>query len=180
MKKNFLTIMLLFCWSIVKAQSGDTPKWVMTEWTNLTAEGGHWIADNLAHKSENEPYDAYGLEWSWGIGNKSVIGRLYGIINNKDIGTFWEFRNYWDPKQKKYVLIQFGSDGTFGSGSAHLNGNIIEAIQTFYAPNGSSYMVRHESETTSKLHMTTSFRQDENGKWVKNRNYTWHKKPTRR
>lgn len=59
-------------------------------------EVGTWIADNAEYKSDNEPYDAYGMEWKWGVGQKSLTGRLYAIKDGKDIGSLFQFRRYWD------------------------------------------------------------------------------------
>jgi hypothetical protein len=89
------------------------PAVVTDNWERLI---GTWIADNSAFKDANDTTDAYGIDWSWGLGRKSLIGRLYGIKDGKEIGTFWEFREFWDPGQGQVMATQFGGNGTYGVG----------------------------------------------------------------
>jgi hypothetical protein len=39
--------------------------------------------------------DAYGITWEWGLNKKSPVDRLYGLRDGKEVGTFWEFREFW-------------------------------------------------------------------------------------
>ena len=94
------------------------PQWLLDDWAARTAGTGTWITDNSAYKNENEPFDAYGLQWAYGIGKKHLNGRLYCIRDGKDIGAVWQFLEFWDPAAGEARIVQIGSDGTVGQGLA--------------------------------------------------------------
>ncbi|HCU49636.1 MAG TPA: hypothetical protein DGG94_07525, partial [Micromonosporaceae bacterium] len=70
-----------------RQQAEVPPKWVQADWEYYTRGTGKWIADNSAHKNENEPWDAYRLEWTWGLGKKTLRGRLLAMKDGKDAGV---------------------------------------------------------------------------------------------
>lgn len=179
-KKYFIPIIVTLLVSIFEtnAQENDIPE---TFLKSINSDIGIWIADNSEYKSKEEPYEAYGLEWKYGIGNKSLIGRLYGIKDGKDIGTFWEFRNYWDSDKKTAMLMQFGSDGTIGVGPfTTMNANETELKQVFTTPNGFQYNVGHKTKIIDSLkHIGSSFSIDEKDAWKKNRTYIWEKQSSK-
>ncbi len=151
------------------------PQWFIED---LKANIGTWIADNKAFESATEPYDSYGMEWRWGLGNTSMIGRLYGISNGKEMGDFWQFRQYWDNQNNRAVIEQFGFQSVVGVGQLKpLATNQTESIQTFSMADGKSWQVKHVSKTSAHILETTSYRLDENKQWIKDRSYQWHKQP---
>lgn len=173
MKKTLYLIAFFFLMTNL-GRSQDIPGWMTREWKNLTNGTGIWIADNSTYKSDSEPYDQYGLEWEYGLGEKSVIGSLYGIISGKKVGTFWEFRSFWDPVKNKGITLQIGPDGTFGLGEISLiDPDTVQTIQTFYTPVGKSFEIKHYSLTTKYEHNTCSYTLDKNNHWIKNRTYQW-------
>lgn len=166
-------LLLLFVTNSIYSQSYEIPSWLLQEWSYLTHGKGQWIADNAPFKNNNEPYDAYQLEWNWGIGKKSIVGKLNAMQNGKVVGAFWEFRTFWHPGKQKAFTEQFGGDGTYGIGEINREEEDLIMLQTFYSPDGSSYKVGHKTLTSDKEHKTTSFQINENGEWIKNREYTW-------
>lgn len=158
------------------APAGQTaaviPAEVTTNWEQLV---GTWVADNSAYKSDQDPFDGFGLEWSWGIDRKSVVGRLYGIQDGQEAGTFWEFREYWHPGDQTLVTMQFGVGGTFGVGPhEHQGEGRSEMLQTFYRPaDGVVFRVGHRSVLRGDEQLTESFDVDEAGAWTPRRSYTW-------
>ncbi|MCB0496187.1 MAG: hypothetical protein KDC79_08625 [Cyclobacteriaceae bacterium] len=159
-------------------QPSDIPDWLLKEWESRTQDSGLWIADNSKYKSENEPYDAYGMKWEYGIGKKVVKGRLFVIKEGKDIGTLWEFLLFWDPAEKKAIIQQFGSDGTFGSGEISLESqHMSKSLQTFSSPAGIQFKTGHKSDYSNQEYIkTTSYSILEDGSWSENRVYYWKSK----
>jgi len=149
------------------------PDWVAQ---SMAARVGVWIADNSLHRSEAEPWEAYGIEWTWGLGQRSLIGRLYGIRDGKDVATFWQFREYWHPGEKQLVALQFGADGTVGIGP-HIRkaDGSDEILQVFYAPDGSASRIGHRSTLRGDEQVSQSFDVSEDGTWAPRRSYVWRK-----
>lgn len=149
------------------------PRWLHDHMAALTAGTATWVTDNSKFKSADEPFDAYATSWSWGLGRQSLKGRLYGIKDGKEAGTFWEFRLYWQPSEKKAVMLQFGN-GAVGEGTMwEVGPDSTESDQTFSWPDGSQTRLRHLSRLTGGEHLTASF--DWSGtEWQPRRTYLWH------
>ncbi len=151
------------------------PQWFIED---LKSNVGTWIADNKAFESETEPYDSYGMQWRWGLGHTSMTGRLYGMSDGKEMGDFWQFRQYWDNQNNRAVIEQFGFQSVVGIGQLKpLGTNQTESIQTFSMADGKSWQVKHVSKTGPHILETTSYNLDENKQWIKDRSYQWHKQP---
>jgi hypothetical protein len=137
---------------------------------------GRKITDNAAYQNENEPFEAYRMEWSWSIGEKSIAGYLFGLQEGKEVGPFWEFKVFWHPGEQKLKIYQFGSNGTVGIGSIeHKGGHKTEALQTFYNPDGTRSMIGHREDVVDGATHTASFDVDEDGVWTPRRSYIWHR-----
>lgn len=148
------------------------PQWYLDNIEFLTRDGGRWIASNADYQSENEPMEAYVMEWKKGYAN-SMTGRLYGVVDGKPTGDFWRFRQYWHPGEGKAVLEQFGFDGAVGLGTLWRDGDVNKTLQTFYTPDGGENDQGHEAHNPdADTHVTTSFDVVE-GAWSKRRTYTW-------
>lgn len=154
------------------------PQAVLDGWARLV---GTWIADNTAYKSDADPYDAFGIEWSWGIGQKSLVGRLYGIQGGQDVATFWEFREFWHPGEARVVPMQFGAGGVVGTGWHEFQADgRSEMLQTFFDPAaGTVTSIGHRSELSGDRHVTQSFTVEADGTWTPQRSYTWIRQPAR-
>jgi hypothetical protein len=149
------------------------PQWVIDHWAAHTAGDGVWQADNSAHKNEQEPFDAYGMKWEWGIGKKSLKGRLYCIQEGKDVGTVWEFLNYWDPNTQNHRMVQLGSDGTLGQGEITLQEDgTTRSAEQFKSPAGGGFEVGHHIWFEAGEMYTQSYNIAE-GEWTKRRLYIW-------
>ena len=175
MKKIILLVTsIIACATCFAQQPGSYEQYIR----EIEKEMGTWIADNTQYKSDQEPYDAYGLEWKKGSVGTTLIGRLFGLKDGKEVGTFWEFIRYWDPVKKETIVMQFGADGTMGTGAlTHTGENSIELLQVFSQPGGVSYRVGHRTTVGKEDERTgTSYSINEKNEWQQNRTYTWKRK----
>ena len=160
------------------SENDSPPKWLTEHFEFMTEGTGRWIADNSKFKSENEPFDAYGTEWTWGVGKQSIKGRLFALKDKKEVATFWEFRVFWHPEKRQAIIQQFGAGGVFGVGEMRVietesgSENITE--QDFYVPNGTDFQEMHRLVERTGEHETQSF-QMESGRWKAQRKYIWKK-----
>jgi hypothetical protein len=179
--KKTLTIsatLLLLSLSVHSDDSGPpnaAPAWFLEEIATLTHGSGRWITDNASYKNENEPYESYATEWKASFDGTSMTGRLYGIIDGKEVGEFWQFRQYWHPGRKEAIVEQFGWGGTVGIGVAWHEDGETKSDQSFFAVDGSVNRTGHISSfPDSSTHVTASF--DIVGdEWQPRRVYTWLK-----
>lgn len=180
--RTSLSLTLLFLLIGVAAQpdasvaqdNSAIPDWFTQHMEEMTQGNGRWIADNAAYKSDAEPYDAYGLEWTWGIGQKSLTGRLFAMQDDEELGTIWKFREVWHPGEQQVYLYQYGSDGTFGVGTVHLSeGNIRQSDQTFFNPDGTTFRSGHRMEIVGDEQRAQSFNIMPDGTWQERRSYVW-------
>lgn len=152
------------------------PKWLTDHFEFLTSGTGRWIADNSKFKSEREPFDEYGIEWTWGLGKKTLKGRLFALRDKKELGTFWDYRIYWHPQQRKVIAQQFNGGGIFGEGEMKLTESdgkaVIELEQTFFGPDGTSWKQLHKNIDGKDDFQGESFNFI-NGKWNADRVYIW-------
>jgi len=164
--------------SSAQARPVPAPPEVAVQWGRLV---GTWITDNGEYKNENDPNDAFGLEWTWGVGRRSLVGRLYGIVDGKETVTFWQFREFWHPGTATLVLTQFSGGGAYGEGPHTVQPDgTSEMVQTFYDPvAGTTTKVGHRSTLDGDVHTTTSFDVDARGTWTPRRTYTWHRQAGR-
>jgi hypothetical protein len=150
------------------------PDWAREHMAGMVAGTGRWIASNADYVSEQETDDAYGLEWSWGLGQQAVHGRLFGLRDGVETGTYWEMHTYWHPAERRLVAEQFGGNGAFGTGTLVPAGDgNVEIDQVFYAPDGSSSRTLHRSTHTATEQSGGSFDYVD-GEWQARRHYTWH------
>ena len=153
--------------------SQKVPDWFQQ---NMKQTVGTWVTTNKEYQNENEPMESYGMNWKWGIGKQSIVGELYGFINNKKVGPFWEFRQYWDFNKNQGVLVQYAPNGTVGLGPLKvLENDMVEITQVFTTSNGGQSKHGHRSTLNGNEFISSSFLIDASGKWSKNRSYTWHK-----
>ena len=179
--KNALVLVAVMGLIAVNVQSqeaelpGSPPAWFLDEIAALTSGSGRWIADNSRYRNENEPYEAYATEWKSAFDGMSMNGRLYGIIDGKEVAEFWQFRQYWHPGEKKAVVEQFGWGGTVGIGTSWRDGEETKSDQSFFGVNGSVNRTGHVSSfPDSDTHVTASFNIVD-GEWQPQRVYTWRR-----
>ncbi|MEZ5344820.1 MAG: hypothetical protein R2681_04600 [Pyrinomonadaceae bacterium] len=171
-------LLLAFLCSISFGQNTDDqmPEWLREHMEFMTAGTGRWTTDNSKYMSENEPFDEYGTEWKWGIGKKSIKGRLFGLKDNKEAGDFWEFYLYWHPQKRAAILQQLNSAGVFGSGEMRSveSGDAVERMteMTFFAPGGTQWKDLHKIRENRDEHNTVSFLLKD-GNWSRQREYVW-------
>lgn len=103
------------------AATDSIPSWFRHHMEELTRGSGRWTADNAGFIAQNEPWDHYGLEWTWGLGRQTVKGRLYATKDGKDVGSLFEYRILWHPGERQAMVFQYGSDGTYGLGVIELD-----------------------------------------------------------
>ncbi len=185
----FITVLTLFAGSqdhavhnphataVTPSDPTAIPDWFMKSMEETMQDGGRWIADNADYKNDTEPYDAYAMVWTWGIGKKSLVGRLSGIQDGEETGTFWEFRQVWHPGEQKAYVYQLGGDGTFGVGPLQpLSENMWELDQTFFTPDGTTFRSGHRNERIDGEDHTRSYNILEDGTWEERRFYLWKTK----
>ena len=150
------------------------PRWVQTDWADWTQGTGRWITDNRANQSSSEPYDAYGMEWKYGLGKKSLHGRLFAMQAGKEVGTVWEFRSLWHPGRKKLLVSQVASDGTLATGvMTALGSNQTESLERFFSPDGKSFQIGHRTVRKGDEMHIQSYDVSESGVWTERRSYVW-------
>lgn len=155
------------------AAMAQPPSWFTDEIKSMTADGGRWIADNSAFKSESEPYQSYAIEWKAGFDGQTMTGRLFGLKGDVETPTFWEYRQYWHPGRSEAVLDQFGWGGVVGAGAMTRDGAVTVTDQTFYQPDGTSRREGHRASfRDGDTHVTESF-DIIDGAWSPRRVYVW-------
>lgn len=174
--RNIFSLIFFLCLitlSQLTAKAQDAiPHWIVEDWEFRTQGSGTWIADNGKYKSENEPFEAYGIRWEWGLGKKSVKGRLYCIKDGKDVYTAWHFVDYWDPETKELKLLQMG-EGSVGQGKMWLaEDGVTKSLQKFTAMDGTSFESGHKAWIKDGDSYTQSFKINKE-EWTPNRLYVW-------
>ncbi len=150
----------------------QAPQWYVDDIEFLTRGGGRWVADNSSYQGENEPFDAYGIEWKARYAN-SMTGRLFGIKDGVETGNFWEMFQYWDAGTGEAVVTQFGFGGAVGLGRSWREDGVNKTEQTFYAPDGSASSTGHKARNPdADSHETKSF-DIIDGVWKLRRTYIW-------
>lgn len=156
-----------------KTANRGIPQWLADEWTYQTQGTGVWIADNSPFKNDQEPFDAYGIQWEWGPGKTSVKGRLFCLQNGKDVYSVWQFFQYWDIETQQARIIQVGSHGVVGQGVlTPIDKNSTQSVEKFFTPDGSSFDSGHHTFNKAGEVHTQSF-DIAGGKWEKRRLYIW-------
>ena len=161
-------------WTLVGGEdTAAMPDWARAHLQGMVRGSGRWIASNAEYMSADEPADAYGMEWQWTLGQQGLRGRLFGLRNGQEIGTYWEFRTYWHPGERRLVADQYGGNGTYGTGTiTHRGDDEFEVDQTFYQPDGSTFRALHRTLHEPTRHVGSSFNWIE-GEWQPRRSYTW-------
>lgn len=163
-----------------KPETHAPPAWYLNEIDIRTRDGGRWVADNSAYKSETEPFDAYVVEWTRGYAH-TLTGRLYGLTGDEASIDFWTFHQYWHPGRGEAVLEQFGAGGAIGVGVIAPDAEGPQSDQTFYGPDGSVSRTGHIEIYPDALEggddnviLSESWTIDASGAWTeKQRDYRW-------
>jgi len=161
--------------ALAEAEASLPPEWFVKHLKTMTESNGRWIANNDAHRSDSEPFDAYGMAWRWGIGKKSATSRLFVVRGGEDLGTLWEHRTAWHPGENKAISHAFGSDGSYGVGTLEpVNEHEIKVVEQFFDPNGSTYSTGHRviDLGNGEIKMQ-SFGITPDGRWEPRRTYVW-------
>ena len=181
---SYVVFLTLFLVSSVMAQQDNSssgsepPRWFGEHMEYMTGGTGRWIADNTPFISETEPYDSYGTEWKWGIGRKSMTGRLFGLKEGKESGDFWQFRVFWHPGESRAHIHQYAGTGLVGIGTMDSTaGGMIRTEQQFYGTDGTVFSVGHETWEWDGDHHTQSYDITTEGGWEKRRYYIWKPAP---
>jgi len=173
------TAVLLFAVAALPAaaqeESAAPPDWYLQHNDFLARDGGVFHAEN-PHRSEAEPWEAYGLAWEKGPSGKTLRGRLFGLRDGEDAATFWEFFVYWHPGDRKAYVQQVGGDGTVGSATLEPleEAGTYRSEATFFNLDGSTARIAHVSRDGGDAHATESFRWAD-GSWEPMRSYVWRR-----
>jgi hypothetical protein len=144
----------------------------------MTSGTGVWIADNTDYISEDEPWEAYAVEWIAGPAESSMSGRLFGIKDGKPSpADFWRFSEYWDPADQSAKVQQYGW-GSIGAGSLWKVGDETWTQQRFTDFEGG---ITHEGHRArfpdNDTFETWSFSIQPGNDWQPNRHYLWKRTP---
>ena len=169
---NLFSKAFLFLIILSTSVSAQLPEWLSDHFEYMTQGSGIWITNNSEYISDQETTEYYATEWKMALGNQSITGRLYGLIDGKEIGTFWEFRTFWNPFEKKAYAYQFSGSGVVGMGEMWKEGDSLKMQQTFYYQNGAVRETGHVQMELEGKHETTSFSIN-NEVWTPNRFYIW-------
>lgn len=157
--------------------ASEPPAWYLDEVKMLTAETGRWTADNAEYRSENEPFEAYVVEWTSGFDGATMTGLLFGVKDGAATPALWEFRQYWHPGREEAVLEQFGWGGAIGAGVMARERDTTITDQMFYQGDGAARREGHRSMLPDpKTHVTESF-DIVDGVWKPRRRYVWKLQP---
>lgn len=127
-----------------EAAASTIPDWYRADIAAMTRDGGRWIADNSARRSEAEPYDQYGLEWRASPDGLSMTGRLFGLRGGREVGEMWQFRQFWHPAEQRVYVMQWGAGGMYGMGVlTRLSETSGMLEQTFFTNDGRSFRIGH-------------------------------------
>ena len=172
---QFNQLILILSLFTISTHAQELPQWFTD---NMEASVGEWVTSNEQYKSDQEPFDQYGMKWEWGIGRKSIKGTLYGIVSGQPSAPFWEFRQYWDPQTQQGYVMQFGGNGMVGKGPIVMKADphTTEMLQTYFQPDGTPSQHGHTAVLKEGKLNITSYHIDDDGSWRVNRNYVWQKK----
>lgn len=152
----------------------DIPTWFLNDLKNQI---GIWETENKNYISENEPFEKYIIEWTWGVDSTSIKGKLYGKIGDKASVNFWEFKQYWDAEDNQAKLFQVGFGGLTGIGSVMpINKGETSVVQNFTKPSTKGFTEKHRTIINGQQKTTTSFEMDSLGNWIEKRTYVWNRK----
>lgn len=155
----------------------EAPEWFSAHLEQMVAGEGRWVTDNSAYMSEQEPFDEYGLEWRWGLGKASVTGRLFGLNDGEEQGTFWQFRVFWHPGEGRAHIYQWGGNGAIAMGHLYSVGsNRVRLEQELMMPDGSVRRIGHDTVHEPGVQDGRSYNISADGTWKEDRHYVWHLK----
>lgn len=176
MKKAMLLITLILFWVAGHAQESkgsDIPDWYLEEMQRLV---GTWITSNQDYMDGTTINDAFGIEWKWGVGQKSLVGVLYGLREKQKTKEYWQFFQYWDSGKGKPIFIQVSAKGVQGVGHfERVDSKHFQLVQIFTEPDGSTSKSGHKTQILKGYEISTSFNINEQDEWELNRTYTWYK-----
>jgi hypothetical protein len=163
------------------AYAQQTPAHTMPDWwvahvAFMSRDGGVWVAPNPANAQDdaNQP-DAFAMHWRADNNDHVLIGRLYGLEDGMETQTYWTFREFWHPGERKAVLEQWGGPGVYGVGETTMEANRATLEQTFWLPDGSSWRDGHRTVEDGDTYTTNQFDIDAAGNWTANGSYTWRR-----
>lgn len=152
----------------------QVPAWFLEHLDSHMVGGGRWVADNQAYLSDSEPIGAYGIQWDWGAGRKSLRGRMFALAGGRETETIWDLRILWHPTEQRAQVFQYGSDGTLAEGLLQPEPDGRTRLELkFHAPDGSTRTVRHlEGLESDGARVSSSFVRTPKG-WAPRRTYVW-------
>jgi hypothetical protein len=173
MKHLISIVLFLIVTTVTSSQTKEIPTWFLDD---LSTNIGTWITSNSKYTSEAEAFTHYAIEWSWGVGKTSIVGKLYGLTGGVESDTFWEFRQFWDNENERAALHQYGHNGVNGIGAIRpFEDDKMESVQVFSLPDGRTWLERHITSFSGSNMTTTSFQKDDAGVWKEKRTYVWKK-----
>lgn len=149
------------------------PPWFGQEIEYLTRAGGCWITDNSEYQGAQEPYPAYGMEWTKGLSGLTARGRLFATDGDGNTHDLWELYLYWNPLERRAVAMQVHPDGNFGVGELTAESDTErELVQVFWAPGGDTFSFRHQETRSADEKRSQTFTEQDTI-WRPNRTYVW-------
>lgn len=151
------------------------PAWYLEELdARSTGDSVMWVADNSAWKSEQEPFEAYGMRFWPTRDGRGLRGVLFGILNGQPMRVFTEFRVFWHPGQAGEArILSWNMWGGVGEGVMRPgeSGSLLLESKDF-SYDGSFQMTRHAT-TRSPGTQVDQQQSLSNGQWVDGRRYIW-------
>lgn len=180
MKTQLFTLVLLLALGTINELTAQSPpaipEWVLANWSDHASGSGVWVADNSAFKTEQEPFEQYGTQWTLCADKKCLRGRLFGSIGGKEVATFWEFFCFWDAAKNKIRIIQVSIGGAVGEGWIWLEPDgSTKSEQRFVNLDGSFSDSGHVTVFKNDSEMSTQSFDISGGTWTPRRQYKWIK-----
>jgi hypothetical protein len=144
---------------------------------HLAGGSGIWLTSNDRYRTDaNGEPPHYGMRYWMGPGGMTQHGCLWGQGPGEPRPVFWSFFTAWDPTRRQLLVYQSSPYGVVGIGHEAPDTRIAE--QTFTAPDGTSWEVRHVTLFTPPDSLDTrSFQRSKDGVWEPRRTYRWVRQP---
>ncbi len=156
-------------------QTAEEKSPLVAQMEYLVRDGGEWTTKNEEYnpKDKNSPH-SFGYKFEWGLHQRIVKLRIFGIYNNGQRLDFWDSIYAWHPVEKKIKAYQFGSGGAIATGeSFRVDDKTNQVSLTFVQPDGGSFDYKNVMTVLGPDEFRSTSYHHENGEWKLKRASVW-------